>query len=90
MQDSDYSTGENKKNFIHKSFKINENEILDQDEKRKEEVIKIFLENFSVLALHSKHYGKTDVLEFVIHGKTDVLEFVIHKKRSEKMNVEYQ
>ena len=79
MQDSDYSTGENKKNFIHKSFKINENVILNQDEKRKEEVIKIFLENFSVLALHSKHYGKTDVLEFVIN-----------KKRSEKMNVEYQ
>ena len=39
----------------------------------------MFLESVSVLALHQKHYGKTDVSELVIH-----------KKRSEKMNVEYQ
>ena len=29
----------------------------------KEEVIKLFLENFSTLALHPNHYGKTDLLE---------------------------
>jgi len=70
---------ESKKKFICESFKIDENEILNQDEKMKEKAVKMFLDNFLVLALYLKHYGKTDVLEFVIH-----------KKRSEKMNLEYQ
>ena len=33
--------------FIKDSFKIDENEILNRDAKLKEEVIKLFLENFS-------------------------------------------
>ena len=41
---------------------MDENEILNRDEKLKEEVIKLFLENFSALALHPNHYGKTDIL----------------------------
>ena len=32
----------------------------------KEEVIKLFLDNFSTLALHPNHYGKTDLLELRI------------------------
>ena len=32
----------------------------------KEEVIKLFLENFSTLALHPNHYGKMDLLELRI------------------------
>ena len=32
----------------------------------KEEVIKLFLENFSTLALHQNHYGKTDLLKLRI------------------------
>ena len=44
---------------------IDENEILNRDEKLKEEVMKLFLGNFLVLALHPKHYRKTDVLESI-------------------------
>ena len=79
IQESDYPTEESKSKIICKSFKIDKNEILNQDEKLKEEAVKMFLDNFLVLALYLNHYGKTDVLEFVIH-----------KKRSEKMNLEYQ
>ena len=43
-----------------------ENEILNRDAKLKEEVIKLFLENFSTLALHPNHYGKTNLLELRI------------------------
>ena len=45
--------------------KLDVNEILNRDEKLKEEVIKLFLENFSALALHPNHYGKTDILELL-------------------------
>ena len=61
VQESDYLTEESKRKFICKSFKIDENKILNQDEKLKEEVIKLFLENFSALALHPSHYGKTSL-----------------------------
>ena len=64
--ESKYKTEEDKKKFIRESFKIDENEILNKDEKLKEEVIKMFLENFSALALHPNHYGKTDLLELKI------------------------
>ena len=37
----------------------------------------MFLDKFSVLVANWKHYGETDVLEFVIHNK-----------RSEMMNEE--
>jgi len=39
---------------------------LNRDAELKEEVIKLFLENFSTLALHPNHYGKTDLLELRI------------------------
>ena len=38
------------------SFKVDENEIFNRDEKLKEEVIKMFLDNFLALALHPNHY----------------------------------
>ena len=60
IQESDYPTEESKGKFIRKSIKIDENEILHQDEKLKEEVVKMFLDNFSALALHTNHSGKTD------------------------------
>ena len=66
MQESDYPTKESWRKFIRERFKIDENEILNSDEKLKEEVIKLFLENFSALALHPNHYGKTDILELKI------------------------
>ena len=55
IQESDYPTEESKKKFICESFKIDENEILNQDEKMKEEAVKMFLDNFLVLALYLKH-----------------------------------
>ena len=66
LQESDFPTEESKRNFIKDSFKIDENKILNRDETLKEEVIKLFLENFSTLALHPNHYGKTDLLELRI------------------------
>ena len=56
--ESDYHTEESKRKFIHESFKIDENKILNQDEKLKEEVVKLLLDNFSALALHKTIMGK--------------------------------
>ena len=58
IQESDYPTEESKKKFICESFKIDENEVLKQDEKMKEEAVKMFLDNFLVLALYLKHYNR--------------------------------
>ena len=66
LQESEFLTEESRRKFIKDSFKINENEILNRDAKLKEEVIKLFLENFSTLALHPNQYGKTDLLELWI------------------------
>ena len=63
LQESDFPTEESRRKFIKDSFKIDENEILNRDAKLKEEVIKLFLENFSTLGLHPNHYGKTDFLK---------------------------
>ena len=54
MHESDYPTEESKRKFICEKFKIDKNKILNKDEKLKEEVIKIFLDIFLVLALHKK------------------------------------
>ena len=45
MQESDYPTEESKKKFIHENLKIDENQILNQDQKLKEEVLRMFLDN---------------------------------------------
>ena len=67
LQELDFPTKESRRKFIKDSFKIDENEILNsRDAKLKEEVIKLFLENFSTLALHPNHYGRTDLLELQI------------------------
>ena len=42
------------------------NAILNTDTKLKEAVIKLFLDNFEVLALHPSQYGETEVLEMKI------------------------
>ena len=47
LQESDFSMEESKRKFIKDSFMIDENEILSRDAKLKEEVINLFLENFS-------------------------------------------
>jgi len=66
LQEMNFLTEESRRKFIKDSFKIDENEILNRDAELKEEVIKLFLENFSTLALHPNHYGKTDLLELRI------------------------
>ena len=58
LQESDFPTEESRRKFIKDSFKIDENEILNRDAKLKEEVIKLFLVNFSSLSLHPNYYGK--------------------------------
>jgi len=52
-----------------KSFKLDENGILNQDEKLEEETVKLFVDKFSGLAENLKHFGETDVLEFRINDK---------------------
>ena len=42
------------------------NAILNADAKFKKTVIKLFLDNFQVLATHSSQYGETEVLEMKI------------------------
>ncbi len=66
MQESDYPTEESKRKFIRDSFKMDENEILNKDEKLNKEVIRMFLDNFLALELHNNHYGKTDLVELKI------------------------
>ena len=66
LQELDFPNEESKRKFIKDSFNIYVNEILNRDAKLTEEVIKLFLENFSTLALHPNHYGKTDLLELGI------------------------
>jgi len=66
LQELDFPTEESRRKFIKDSFKIDENEIFNRDAELKEDVIKLFLENFSMLALHPNHYGKTDLLELRI------------------------
>ena len=44
--------GDEKRNFIRESFQLDSNKILNQGPKLKEEVIKLFLNNFDVLAIH--------------------------------------
>ena len=63
VQESDFPTKESKRKFIQESFKIDENEILNRDSELNEEVIKLFLDNFSFT---SYHYGKTNILELRI------------------------
>ena len=58
-----YETEEEKQKFIRESFKLDLNAILNADAKLKEAVIKLFLDNFEVLATHPSQYGETKVLE---------------------------
>ena len=55
-----YKTGEEKHQFICESFQLDENEILNMDEKLKEAAIKLFLDNFKVLATHQSQYDETE------------------------------
>ena len=55
-----YKTQEEKQLFICESFQLDMNKILNADEKLKENLIKLFLDNFEVLAMHP---SETKVLE---------------------------
>ena len=56
-----YETEEEKQKFVRESFKLEMNAILKADAKLKEAVIKLFLDNFEVLATHPSQYGETEV-----------------------------
>ena len=53
-----YETEEEKQKFIRESFQLDTNAILNADAKLKEAVIKLFLDNFKVLAPHPSQYGE--------------------------------
>ena len=55
-----------KQKFIRESFQLDMNAILNADAKLKEAVIKLFLDNFEVSAMHPSQYGDTEVLEMKI------------------------
>ena len=55
-QESDFPMKESKRKFIQESFKIDENEILNRDAELNEEVIKLFLDNFSFTSLWENRY----------------------------------
>ena len=50
-----------KQKFIRESFQLDTNKILNKDAKLKEAVIKLFLDNFEVLATHPSQYRETEV-----------------------------
>ena len=52
--------------FIRESFQLDRNAILNADAKLKEAEIKLFLDNFKVLAMYPSQYGETEVLEMKI------------------------
>ena len=68
-----YETEEERQKFIHESFQLDTNAILNKDAKLKEEVIKLFLDNFEVLATHPNQYGETNVLE-MNHTRSDPVQ----------------
>ena len=75
---SDYPTEERRKEFICESFKVDKNEILNQDEKLKEEIVRYgFRISFLVWQ---------QILN-ITGPETDVLELIINEKRSEKMKI---
>ena len=57
------------------SFQLDGNEILNADEKLKEAGIKLFLDNFEVLATHPSQYGETEVLELKIDLVSGVIPY---------------
>ena len=61
-----YETEEEKGKFICESFQLDTKAILTADAKLKEAVIKLFLDNFEVLATHPNQNGETEVLEMKI------------------------
>ena len=56
-----YETKEEKQKCFCKSFQLDTNAILNTDDKLKEAVIKLFLDNFKVLTTHPSQYGETEV-----------------------------
>ena len=61
-----YKTKVEKHQFIRESFQLDTNAILKVDAKLKEAVIKLFLDNFKILATHPSQYGESEVLEMKI------------------------
>ena len=78
-----YKTKGEKHQFIRESFQLDTNEILKADANLKEAVIKLFLDNFEVLATHASQYVETKVSEI----KIDLVPGVIpYKLRVRPLN----
>ena len=56
-------------------FQLDTNKILNADAKLKGVVIKLFLDNFEVLAMHPSQYGETVLLEMKIDLVPGVLQY---------------
>ena len=62
-----YEIKEEKRQFNCESFKLDTKEISNADAKLKEAVIKLFVDNFEVLATHPSQYSEIKVLEMKIY-----------------------
>ena len=78
-----FKTKEEKRQFICERFQLDTIEILNSDEKLKEVVIKLFLDNFKVLDMHPSQSGETEVLEMRIDL---VLRAIPYKPRKRPLN----
>ena len=67
--------------FIHERFQLDTKEIFNAEAKLKEATIKLFLDNFEVLAMHPSQYGKSKVLGM----KIDLVPRVIPYKSQVKL-----
>ena len=61
-----HKTEQEKQKCISESFQLDTNAILNTDAKLKEAVIKLFLDNFEVLAMQPSQYGETEVLKMKV------------------------
>ena len=78
-----YKTEREKHQFSSESFQLARNAILNAVAKLKEAVIKLFLDNFKVLATHPSQYGETEVLGIKIDL---VLGAIPYKSRVRPLN----
>ena len=56
-----------RRSFIISSLKLDENAILNKNPSAKDEVIKIFMDNWDALAISDTDYGRTDLMKFHIN-----------------------
>lgn len=60
-----------RKEFIWKKLRLNENKLLKNDNRLKHKIAEIFVENFDAVAISDTDYGETDLIKFKINLEKD-------------------